>query len=163
MKEFNTPLFQVTDGKAKITSFESSAQRQRTELNGKSLEKMPVQLIHPTNEDESGICFTYKLFGINLNFLDSDEPLLSGSGTVNQECDEDVLKAYEDIIEKWKQHLDRCVPTHFSRDNLIRPQFICSLIFSFQPPSRTGILYPDRSSRCRSRSNLDFAGKSLQR
>ncbi|KAI6192108.1 hypothetical protein M3Y97_00300800 [Aphelenchoides bicaudatus] len=84
----------VADGKAKITSFESAAQRQRTELNGKPLEKMPVQLIHPMNDDES----------------DSDEPLLSGSGTVEQECNQDVLKAFEDLIDKWKQNLDSRPP-----------------------------------------------------
>jgi hypothetical protein len=100
--------FQVADGKTKITSVESIAQRQRTELNGsKPLENMPIQLIHPTNDDESGDFLV--IFKDLIPFLDSDEPLLSGSGTVNQECDEDVLKAYEDIIAKWKQNLDRCV------------------------------------------------------
>lgn len=46
----------MVDGKAKITSFESAAQRLRSQslTNGKCLEKMPIQLIHPLNDDESG-------------------------------------------------------------------------------------------------------------
>ena len=35
--------------------------------------------------------------------LDSDEPLLSGSGEVNRECPEDVLTEWRGIVEKWKE------------------------------------------------------------
>ncbi|KAI6209759.1 hypothetical protein M3Y96_00254700 [Aphelenchoides besseyi] len=80
----------VTDGKAKITSVQSAAQRQRSlELaaNGKmQIEKMPVQLIQPINDDES----------------DSDEPLLSGSGAVNRECDAEVLEEWRSLLNKWR-------------------------------------------------------------
>ncbi|KAI6229680.1 hypothetical protein M3Y99_01143000 [Aphelenchoides fujianensis] len=79
----------VTDGKAKITSVQSAAQRLRSldnTANGKPMEKMPVQLIQPINDDES----------------DSDEPLLSGSGAVNRESDEGVLDEWRALIERWK-------------------------------------------------------------
>ncbi|VDO60248.1 unnamed protein product, partial [Onchocerca flexuosa] len=55
---------------------------------------MPTQLIHPADEDES----------------DSDEPLLSGSGVVNQECPEDVLSAWSKILEEWKANPEGTIP-----------------------------------------------------
>ncbi|VDM97084.1 unnamed protein product [Thelazia callipaeda] len=72
-----------------VVKFESVTERERS-LNrlslGRSPTKMPTQLIHPADDDES----------------DSDEPLLSGSGAVNQECPEDVLDAWKKILDEWK-------------------------------------------------------------
>ncbi|CAD5234344.1 unnamed protein product [Bursaphelenchus xylophilus] len=78
----------VVDGKSKITSFESAAQRERSQglANGKSLEKMPIQLIHPTNDDES----------------DSDEPLLSGSGVVNRAISDETFKEWNEMVAGWE-------------------------------------------------------------
>ncbi|CAD5229473.1 unnamed protein product [Bursaphelenchus okinawaensis] len=94
----------VVDGKSKITSFESAAQRDRSQgmANGKSLEKMPIQLIHPTNDDES----------------DSDEPLLSGSGAVNREISEEVLKEWNEMIVVWSSNPEE------------RPQVLSELMLS---------------------------------
>ncbi len=49
---------------------------------------MPSQLLHPLDDDES----------------DSDEPLLSGSGEVSKECPEDLLGAWNECIQKWKDN-----------------------------------------------------------
>ncbi|VDN28337.1 unnamed protein product [Gongylonema pulchrum] len=73
----------------KVVKFESVTERERLlhRLSlGRSPTKMPTQLIHPADEDES----------------DSDEPLLSGSGIVNQDCSEDVLSAWNKVLEEWK-------------------------------------------------------------
>jgi hypothetical protein len=70
--------------------------------------------------------------------------LLSGSGTVNQECDSDVLKAYEQIIEKWKQNLDRCVllSTALSVFSLFsRPPELAALIQAGVPDAVRGQIW----------------------
>lgn len=76
-------------GPMQVVRFESVTERERslTRLSlGRSPTKMPTQLIHPADDDES----------------DSDEPLLSGSGDVNRECSEDVLTAWASLMEQWK-------------------------------------------------------------
>ncbi|CAI5456391.1 unnamed protein product [Caenorhabditis angaria] len=68
-------------------SLESESDRKRLKQNlGRSPSRMPTQLLHPTGEDES----------------DCDEPLLSGSGIVSQDCGEEVMKKWDECIETWK-------------------------------------------------------------
>ncbi|VDN51777.1 unnamed protein product [Dracunculus medinensis] len=72
-----------------VVRFESVTERERSISRlslGRSPTKMPTQLIHPADDDDS----------------DSDEPLLSGSGEVNQECSENVLNAWKNVIDQWK-------------------------------------------------------------
>ncbi len=38
---------------------------------------------------------------------DDDEPLLSGSGQVEQECTEEVLNGWAEVLVKWKDHQTR--------------------------------------------------------
>ncbi|GMR31748.1 hypothetical protein PMAYCL1PPCAC_01943 [Pristionchus mayeri] len=68
--------------------------RQQSQL-GRSPSKMPAQLIHPAPDDES----------------DSDEPLLSGSGLVSQECAEDVMEAWKNCVEEWRNNEDGARPS----------------------------------------------------
>jgi hypothetical protein len=79
----------------KVVRFESIAERERSltrlSFGGRSPTKMPTQLIHPADDDES----------------DSDEPLLSGSGEVNRICPDDVLQEWQTIIEKWKNEPEK--------------------------------------------------------
>lgn len=37
-----------------------------------------------------------------INFLDGDEPLLSGTGLVSKDCSEDVLDSWSEVLLKWK-------------------------------------------------------------
>ncbi|GMT31385.1 hypothetical protein PFISCL1PPCAC_22682 [Pristionchus fissidentatus] len=84
--------------------------RQQSQL-GRSPSKMPAQLIHPAPDDES----------------DSDEPLLSGSGLVSQECAEDVMEAWRACVEEWKQ-----------REDGARPDTLASLIANGVPDMLRG-------------------------
>ncbi|VDO48575.1 unnamed protein product [Brugia timori] len=82
-------LNKIYKTKFQVVKFESVTERERSLSRlslGRSPTKMPTQLIHPADEDES----------------DSDEPLLSGSGVVNQECSDDVLSAWNKILLEWK-------------------------------------------------------------
>uniref|UniRef100_A0A1I8EPU5 Rab-GAP TBC domain-containing protein n=2 Tax=Wuchereria bancrofti TaxID=6293 RepID=A0A1I8EPU5_WUCBA len=87
----------VNEANMKVVKFESVTERKRS-LSRISLDrsptKMPTQLIHPADEDES----------------DSDEPLLSGSGVVDQECSDDVLSAWNKILLEWKTDPEGTVP-----------------------------------------------------
>uniref|UniRef100_A0AC35UIN7 Rab-GAP TBC domain-containing protein n=1 Tax=Rhabditophanes sp. KR3021 TaxID=114890 RepID=A0AC35UIN7_9BILA len=77
----------------KVISFESVTEQDRslTRLTvGKNHQQMPTQLIHPADADDS----------------DHDEPLLSGSGHVNQECSEEVMSQWEELITKWEADLE---------------------------------------------------------
>uniref|UniRef100_A0A915EUV2 Rab-GAP TBC domain-containing protein n=1 Tax=Ditylenchus dipsaci TaxID=166011 RepID=A0A915EUV2_9BILA len=78
-----------------VIRFQSATERERNMskicLDGRSPTKMPTQLIHPADDDES----------------DSDEPLLSGSGEVNKECSDDLLSGWKALIEKWKEEPDK--------------------------------------------------------
>ncbi|VDM09888.1 unnamed protein product [Wuchereria bancrofti] len=87
----------VNEANMKVVKFESVTERERSLSRlslGRSPTKMPTQLIHPADEDES----------------DSDEPLLSGSGVVNQECSDDVLSAWNNILLEWKANPEGTVP-----------------------------------------------------
>ncbi|KAI1709246.1 rab-GTPase-TBC domain-containing protein [Ditylenchus destructor] len=79
----------------KVVKFESVTERERSmskiSLDGRSPTKMPTQLIHPADDDES----------------DSDEPLLSGSGDVNRECSDDILAEWRALIVKWKEEPEK--------------------------------------------------------
>lgn len=80
------------DRKLTFISLESDSDRKRSKQNlGKSPSRMPTQLLHPTGEDES----------------DCDEPLLSGSGKVSQECKEEHLELWDQLIKNWDQQSDR--------------------------------------------------------
>ncbi|EFO96675.1 hypothetical protein CRE_17212 [Caenorhabditis remanei] len=80
------------DRKLTFISLESDSDRKRSKQNlGKSPSRMPTQLLHPTGDDES----------------DCDEPLLSGSGKVSQECKEEHLEMWNSLIENWDQQSDR--------------------------------------------------------
>ncbi|KAK6111866.1 Rab-GTPase-TBC domain family protein [Brugia pahangi] len=95
----------VNEADMKVVKFESVTERERSLSRlslGRSPTKMPTQLIHPADEDES----------------DSDEPLLSGSGVVNQECSDDVLSAWNKILLEWKTNPEGTVPEGLS--DLIR-------------------------------------------
>ncbi|TKR72061.1 hypothetical protein L596_019577 [Steinernema carpocapsae] len=85
----------------KVVKFESVTERERSMARlslGRSPTKMPTQLIHPADEDES----------------DSDEPLLSGSGEVNRECAEDVMAEWKEIMQKWKDDPENSRPKELS-------------------------------------------------
>ncbi|KAM3728875.1 Rab GTPase-activating protein [Dirofilaria immitis] len=87
----------VKETDLKVVKFESITERERSLSRlslGRSPTKMPTQLIHPADDDES----------------DSDEPLLSGSGIVNQECPEDVLSAWSKILQEWKANPEGTIP-----------------------------------------------------
>ncbi|NP_001360743.1 Rab GTPase-activating protein tbc-11 [Caenorhabditis elegans] len=82
------------DRKLTFISLESDSDRKRSKQNlGKSPSRMPTQLLHPTGDDESD--------------SDCDEPLLSGSGKVSQECKEEHLEMWDQLIENWDQQSDR--------------------------------------------------------
>uniref|UniRef100_A0A158R5T0 PID domain-containing protein n=1 Tax=Syphacia muris TaxID=451379 RepID=A0A158R5T0_9BILA len=89
-QDSNHSKTESTSTALQVVKFESATEKERS-LNrvplGRSPTKMPTQLIHPADDDDS----------------DSDEPLLSGSGEVNQECPEDVRTAWEDILKEWKK------------------------------------------------------------
>uniref|UniRef100_A0A0N4Z4K9 PID domain-containing protein n=1 Tax=Parastrongyloides trichosuri TaxID=131310 RepID=A0A0N4Z4K9_PARTI len=77
----------------KVINFESTTERDRAlrrQAEGKIQQEMPTQLIHPADDDDS----------------DHDEPLLSGSGHVNQECSEEVMKEWNIILEEWEKDLN---------------------------------------------------------
>lgn len=77
----------------KVINFESTTERDRTirrQAEGKFQQEMPTQLIHPADADDS----------------DHDEPLLSGSGHVNQECSEELLEEWNEILAKWELDLE---------------------------------------------------------
>ncbi|KAK0390326.1 hypothetical protein QR680_019302 [Steinernema hermaphroditum] len=85
----------------KVVKFESVTERERSMARlslGRSPTKMPTQLIHPADDDES----------------DSDEPLLSGSGEVNRECAEDVMAEWKDVLQKWKDDAENSRPKELS-------------------------------------------------
>lgn len=52
------------------------------------------------------VCIFIIMITFFLN-LDSDEPLLSGSGQVNRECSDDILQEWRNIIEKWKEEPEK--------------------------------------------------------
>ncbi|CAL2052799.1 unnamed protein product [Caenorhabditis brenneri] len=90
--EKNTDHAEKNDQKLIFISLESDSDRKRSKQNlGKSPSRMPTQLLHPTGEDES----------------DCDEPLLSGSGKVSQECKEEHLELWNQLIENWDQQKNR--------------------------------------------------------
>ncbi|CAI2355522.1 unnamed protein product [Caenorhabditis sp. 36 PRJEB53466] len=90
--EKNSETYDCVDNKLTFISLESDSDRKRSQQNvGKSPSRMPTQLLHPTGEDES----------------DCDEPLLSGSGKVSQECGEEALKTWIELIENWNPSCDK--------------------------------------------------------
>jgi len=95
----------------KVLKCESVTERERTMSTRHSVgalrspTKLPAQLIHLADENDS----------------DGDEPLLSGSGAVNQECPEDVMEEWKSIIEKWKE------------DQFNRPTKVNELIYDGVP------------------------------
>lgn len=90
--EKNFDQLDTSDRKLTFISLESDSDRKRSKQNlGKSPSRMPTQLLHPTGEDES----------------DCDEPLLSGSGKVSQECKEEHLELWNQLIKNWDQQSDR--------------------------------------------------------
>uniref|UniRef100_A0A0N5BD75 PID domain-containing protein n=1 Tax=Strongyloides papillosus TaxID=174720 RepID=A0A0N5BD75_STREA len=77
----------------KVVNFESTTERDRTirrQAEGKFQQEMPTQLIHPADADDS----------------DHDEPLLSGSGHVNQECSEELLEEWNGLLSRWEMDLE---------------------------------------------------------
>lgn len=103
----------------KILAFESVAERNRNLLKrshgGRSPTKMPTQLIHPADDDESGKSefVKSKTNRKSKYFSDSDEPLLSGSGEVNRECSKDILTEWQHIIDGWKEEPEKFVCKFF--------------------------------------------------
>ncbi|PIC15135.1 hypothetical protein B9Z55_022227 [Caenorhabditis nigoni] len=90
--EKNFDQADLNDRKLTFISLESDSERKRLKQNlGKSPSRMPTQLLHPTGDDES----------------DCDEPLLSGSGKVSQECKEEHLELWNQLINNWDQQSDR--------------------------------------------------------
>ena len=95
----------------KVLKCESITERERTMSTRHSVgalrspTKLPAQLIHLADENDS----------------DGDEPLLSGSGAVNQECPEDVMEEWKSIVEKWKE------------DQFNRPAKVNELIYDGVP------------------------------
>lgn len=80
----------------KVVKCESLTEQERSKLSKQTIgtirspTKQPSQLLHFADENDS----------------DGDEPLLSGSGQVNQECSENLLAEWKDLIEKWKENQD---------------------------------------------------------
>jgi hypothetical protein len=95
----------------KVVRCESVTERERAMSTRQSVgalrspTKLPSQLIHMADENDS----------------DGDEPLLSGSGTVNREVNEDVLTEWNGIVEKWKE------------DQFSRPSKLADLIYDGVP------------------------------
>uniref|UniRef100_A0A7E4ZY60 PID domain-containing protein n=1 Tax=Panagrellus redivivus TaxID=6233 RepID=A0A7E4ZY60_PANRE len=75
----------------KVVRCESVTERERTIATRASVgtlrspTKLPSQLLHLADENDS----------------DGDEPLLSGSGSVNRECPESVLTEWTALVDKW--------------------------------------------------------------
>ncbi|CAD6185269.1 unnamed protein product [Caenorhabditis auriculariae] len=93
-------------------SLESDSDKKRSKLNlGRSPSRMPTQLLHPTGDDES----------------DCDEPLLSGSGVVSQDCGEEVMQNWNDCISQWKESSEG-----------ERPEAVSSLILNGIPDALRG-------------------------
>ncbi|CAI4224060.1 unnamed protein product [Auanema sp. JU1783] len=78
-----------------FVSIESEAERARAKQRiGRSPSRMPTQLLQPAGDDES----------------DSDEPLLSGSGTVCRDCPEELMQKWKECLEDWKKREDGSRP-----------------------------------------------------
>ncbi|CAB3410123.1 unnamed protein product [Caenorhabditis bovis] len=105
-------------------SLESESDRRRLKQNlGRSPSRMPTQLLHPTGDDES----------------DCDEPLLSGSGVVSQECGEEVMQKWQECIEQWK-----------TTENGTRPEAVSQLVLNGIPDSLRGQVWQllSKASEC---------------
>ncbi|PAV65018.1 hypothetical protein WR25_08345 isoform B [Diploscapter pachys] len=76
-----------TKGILEFVKLESETEKLRSKQQlSRSPSRMPTQLLQPAGDDES----------------DCDEPLLSGSGTVNRECTEELMQQWKTCIEEWK-------------------------------------------------------------